>query len=118
MAEAATAPAKESVTALDRLRSAKGFIFDMDGVLYRGDHQLPGVVDLINALAIRDIPYMLATNNSMSTPEMYVEKLGKMGIETEPASILTSATATRINLMETTKAGDKIFVIGMPALSD
>jgi 4-nitrophenyl phosphatase len=118
MAEAATAPAKESVTALDRLRSAKGFIFDMDGVLYRGNHQLPGVVDLINALVIRDIPYMLATNNSMSTPEMYVEKLGKMGIETEPASILTSATATRINLMETTKPGDKIFVIGMPALSD
>jgi 4-nitrophenyl phosphatase len=118
MAETATAPAKESTSALDRLRNAKGFIFDMDGVLYRGNHQLPGVVDLINALVIRDIPYMLATNNSMSTPEMYVEKLGKMGIETEPSSILTSATATRLSLIETTKPGDKIYVIGMPALSD
>lgn len=118
MAETATAPAKKSTSALDRLRRAKGFIFDMDGVLYRGNHQLPGVVDLINALVIRDIPYMLATNNSMSTPEMYVEKLGKMGIETGPKSILTSATATRIYLMENTKPGDKIFVIGMPALSD
>lgn len=118
MAETATAPAKESTSALDRLRSAKGFIFDMDGVLYRGNHQLPGVVDLINALVIRDIPYMLATNNSMSTPEMYVEKLGKMGIDTEPKSILTSATATRLHLIETTKPGEKIYVIGMPALSD
>lgn len=118
MAEAATAPAKESTSALDRLRSAKGFIFDMDGVLYRGNHQLPGVVDLINALVIRDIPYMLATNNSMSTPEMYVEKLGKMGIETEPSSILTSSTATRLHLIETRQPGDKVYVIGMPALSD
>ena len=118
MAETATAPVKEATSALERLRSAKGFIFDMDGVLYRGNHQLPGVVDLINALVIRDIPYMLATNNSMSTPEMYVEKLGKMGIDTEPASILTSATATRLHLIETRKPGDKVYVIGMPALSD
>ena len=65
--------------ALDRLRAAKGFVFDMDGVLYRGDHQLPGVVDLINALVIRDIPYMLATNNSMATPAMYVAKLCQNG---------------------------------------
>jgi 4-nitrophenyl phosphatase len=118
MAETATAPVKESTSALDRLRSAKGFVFDMDGVLYRGNQQLPGVVDLINALVIRDIPYMLATNNSMATPEMYVEKLGKMGIDTEPTSILTSATATRLHLIETRKPGDKIYVIGMPALSD
>jgi 4-nitrophenyl phosphatase len=118
MAETATAPAKESTSALDQLRSAKGFVFDMDGVLYRGNQQLPGVVDLINALAIRDIPYMLATNNSMATPAMYVEKLGKMGIDTEPSSILTSATATRLHLIETRKPGDKIYVIGMPALSD
>jgi hypothetical protein len=29
---------------------AKGFIFDMDGVLYRGKQSLPGVADLFNAL--------------------------------------------------------------------
>lgn len=119
MTETAIAPAPEETrSALERLRTAKGFIFDMDGVLYRGQQQLPGVVDLINALVIRDIPYRLATNNSMATPEMYVEKLGKMGIETEASAILTSATATRLYLIDNTKPGDKIFVIGMPALSD
>ena len=76
-------------SAVERLRRARGFIFDMDGVLYRGDLQLPGVIDLINALEIREIPYMLATNNSMATPESYVRKLAKMGIETRPESILT-----------------------------
>jgi len=105
-------------TALERLRAARGFVFDMDGVLYRGDHQLPGVVDLINALEIRSIPYMLATNNSMSTPESYVKKLAKMGIETGPENILTSATATRVYLNEHLPAGSSIYVIGMPPLSE
>jgi len=104
--------------ALERLRAARGFVFDMDGVLYRGDHQLPGVVDLINALVIRDIPYMLATNNSMSTPEMYVAKLAQMGIETEPEHILTSATATRIYLDLHLSEEARIYVVGMPALRD
>ncbi len=104
--------------ALDRLRAAKGFVFDMDGVLYRGDHQLPGVVDLINALVIRDIPYMLATNNSMATPAMYVAKLAKMGIETEPEHILTSATATRIYLDQHLSEEAAVFVVGMPPLRD
>ena len=104
--------------ALDRLKAAKGFVFDMDGVLYRGDHQLPGVVDLINALVIRDIPYMLATNNSMATPAMYVAKLGKMGIETEPEHILTSATATRIYLDLHLSDEAAVYVVGMPPLRD
>src|SRR5215204_2821437 len=104
--------------ALERLRAARGFVFDMDGVLYRGDHQLPGVVDLINALVIRDIPYMLATNNSMSTPEMYVAKLAQMGIETEPEHILTSATATRVYLDLHLSEEAGIYVVGMPALRD
>ncbi len=105
-------------TAVERLRRARGFVFDMDGVLYRGDAQLPGVVDLINALEIRGIPYMLATNNSMSTPASYVRKLAKMGIETKPESILTSATATRVYVNDNLPAGSKIFVIGMPPLSE
>jgi 4-nitrophenyl phosphatase len=105
-------------SAVERLRGARGFVFDMDGVLYRGDAQLPGVVDLINALEIRDIPYMLATNNSMSTPASYVKKLAKMGISTKPEHILTSATATRVYLNEHLPAGSKIYVIGMPPLSE
>ena len=116
MTEQKSEPSEKN--ALERLRAARGFVFDMDGVLYRGDHQLPGVVDLINALVIRDIPYMLATNNSMSTPEMYVAKLAQMGIETEPEHILTSATATRIYLDLHLSEEAGIYVVGMPALRD
>lgn len=116
MTEATVEPAEK--TALERLRGARGFIFDMDGVLYRGEQQLPGVVDLINALEIRGLPYIMATNNSMSTPASYVKKLARMGIETTPDRILTSATATRVYLIDQLSPGSKIFVIGMPPLSE
>jgi len=118
MTEGIVEPAPMVTSALERLREAKGFVFDMDGVLYRGEQILPGVIDLINALTIRDIPYMLATNNSMATPAMYVAKLAKMGIETQPEHILTSSTATQLYLKEHLPAGSKLFVIGMPALSE
>ena len=103
--------------ALERLRATRGFIFDMDGVLYRGNEQCPGVADLLSGLAIRDKSYVLATNNSMSTPQMYVEKLGKMGIESRPEQILTSAIATRLHLQNVLPDGAKIHVVGMPALA-
>src|SRR5687768_632679 len=72
-----------------RLRAGQGFVFDMDGVLYRGDTALGGVQDALNALAVRERRYMLATNNSMSTPAMYVAKLAAIGIEVPEEAILT-----------------------------
>jgi HAD superfamily hydrolase (TIGR01457 family) len=101
-----------------RLRSAKAFVFDMDGVLYRGNSPLPGVNDLLNALALREQGFMLATNNSMATPADYVAKLAAMGIDVPESSILTSAMATRDFLLETVGPDAGVFVIGMPALRE
>jgi 4-nitrophenyl phosphatase len=104
--------------ARERLRGAKAFVFDMDGVLYRGDEPLPGVNDLLNALTLRDKGYMLATNNSMATPADYVRKLARMEIAVPEESILTSAMATRDYLTVTLAEGAGVFVIGMPALRE
>ncbi len=101
-----------------RLKAARGFVFDMDGVLYRGDQPLGGVADALNALTLRDRRYMLATNNSMSTPASYVTKLQSMGIDVAEESILTAGLATRDYLTETLPAGSGIYVIGMPALRE
>ena len=101
-----------------RLRAAHGFIFDMDGVLYRGNEPLGGVGDMLNALAVRERHYMMATNNSMSTPESYVKKLAGMGLEVPAEAILTAGLATRDFLLQTLPADSGIFVIGMPALRE
>lgn len=104
--------------AMHRLREAKGWIFDMDGVLYRGAEILPGVKELLDALTLRERQVMMATNNSMSTPEAYERKLAAMGLEVPADAVITSALATRDYLVGTLAAGAGIAVIGMPALRE
>lgn len=99
-----------------RLRSSKAFVFDMDGVLYRGDRLLGGVQAALDAIAVRGHRSMLATNNSTATPASYVTKLAAMGIEVPEESILTSGVATRDYLIETLEPGGGLFVVGMPGL--
>lgn len=107
---------RESREALRRLASAAGWIFDMDGVLYRGTETLPGVQALFDELERRGVPFMLATNNSMATPAMYVERLADMGISAGAGAILTSAMATRQYLLDHLGAEASLHVLGMPAL--
>ena len=100
------------------LRDAEAFIFDMDGVLYRGQQALPGVVEIFAALDARGIPYLLATNNSMATPATYVERMAGYGVTVDAARIQTSATATRDVLTHELPEGATLFVVGMPALAE
>jgi 4-nitrophenyl phosphatase len=90
----------------------------MDGVLYRGAEPLPGVQALFDELEHRGIPYMLATNNSMATPDMYVERLARMSITTSAESILTSAMATRQFVLDQIGPDARLHVLGMPALTE
>jgi 4-nitrophenyl phosphatase len=108
----------QSHDALRRLRDAKAWIFDMDGVIYRGAELLPGVKELLDALTLRERPVMLATNNSMSTPAAYEHKLTAMGLDIPAFAIITSAGATRAYLERTLPDGAGIYVIGMPALRE
>lgn len=101
---------------LERLRNSRAYIFDMDGVLYRGNAPLPGAIELFAALELRGIDFRLATNNSTLTPHQYVEKLAGMGIEISSDHIVTSGTATRQYLESSLPVGSKIFVIGEPGL--
>src|SRR6476469_6940421 len=103
--------------AIQRLRNATGWIFDMDGVLYRGTEALPGAQDLFDELHHRGLPFRLATNNSMASPTMYVERLAGMGIVADESSILTSAMATRQYIVDHIGSAAKLHVLGMPAWS-
>jgi 4-nitrophenyl phosphatase len=115
--EAIPAPSL-SVDALRRLREAKAWVLDMDGVLYRGAEVLPGVKELLDALTLRERPVMLATNNSMSTPEAYERKLAAMGLDIPASAVITSALETRDYLLQRLPEGAGIYVIGMPALRE
>lgn len=91
----------------------RAFIVDMDGVLWQGDKAMPGLVAFFQALRLRNIRFILATNNASLTSEQYVTKLARMGVQVDVTEILTSGMATALYLKERTDpATTRIFVVG------
>ena len=76
------------------LRSVRGVLFDMDGVIYVGDTPLAGVQDALDYLTETGRQWLLVTNNASRTPEQFVEKLSNMNIRVRPEQVLGSAEAT------------------------
>ncbi|MFN2183903.1 MAG: HAD-IIA family hydrolase [Anaerolineae bacterium] len=93
-------------------------LIDMDGVLYRGDLPLPRLPEFIAFLRERPIPFVLVTNNSTRTPQQYADKLARMGIEIDPAQVLTSGQATARYLARSYPPGTRVHVFGMDSLRE
>lgn len=72
----------------------KGFLIDMDGVIYGNDTLIPGADKFIEKLQEKEIPFLFMTNNSQRTPLDAVNKVAKMGIHISEQNVYTSAMAT------------------------
>ena len=89
----------------------KGFLIDMDGVIYRGSELIPGADRFIESLLKNRIPFMFLTNNSQRTRRDVAMKLNRMGIGVEPQHIFTCAMATA-RFLASQKPHGTAFVIG------
>lgn len=78
----------------------KGFICDMDGVIYHGNKILPGVVEFIEWLQKEGKEFLFLTNNSSYTPKELQQKLARMGLDVSEDHFYTSALATARFLKE------------------
>lgn len=87
-------------------------IIDMDGVLWRGDEPMPGLSEFFAFLEEREIAFILATNNASRTPEQYVAKLARFGVEVPIETILTSALVSAAYLADVAPSGSRVYVIG------
>lgn len=90
----------------------RAVLFDMDGVLYRGQTVLPAVAEMLAFLQQRDLPYACITNNSSMTPAQYEDKLAAMGIAMPAAQVFTSATVTGRYLREHYARGTSAYIVG------
>ncbi len=93
-------------------------LLDMDGVLYRGEHVLPGVDDLLQFCRQRAVAVGCITNNATRTPAQYGTKLARMGIAIPAEHVLTSALATATYLRDHYPAGTSVYIVGMEGLHD
>ena len=93
------------------IMSDRGFIIDMDGVIYRDSTPIPGAVEFINRLVAEDIPFTFVTNNSQRTRRDVCFKLRKMGMQVEESHVFTCAMATARFISEKKPKGTA-YVIG------
>jgi 4-nitrophenyl phosphatase len=94
------------------LQNLKHLLIDMDGVLWRGDKPMPGLVDFFALLRHKRIKFMMATNNASQTAEHYVGRLADYGIEASPEDVITSAQATACYLAELSIPNTAVYCIG------
>jgi len=77
-----------------RLTDKKGYICDMDGVIYHGDRLVDGARDFVGWLKKENKRFLFLTNSSAKSPVELERKLSRMGIEVETDCFYTSALAT------------------------
>ncbi|MBO5215902.1 MAG: HAD family hydrolase [Clostridia bacterium] len=94
----------------------KGFICDMDGVIYHGNKILDGVADFVNWLIENDKKFVFLTNSAERTPHELSMKLERMGLNVSASHFYTSAMATA-EFLSTQAPGCTAYVIGEAALT-
>ena len=79
---------------MEQLRAKKGFIIDMDGVIYHGNRLLPGAKEFVEWLYREGKEFLFLTNSSRYTPKELQKKMEWMGLDVDQSHFYTSALAT------------------------
>ena len=98
-----------------KLQDKKGFICDMDGVIYHGNQLLPGVKEFINWVKDTEKKFLFLTNSSRCSPKELAQKLSRMGLDIDESHFYTSALSTAAYLAKQ-KPGCTAYVIGEAGL--
>ena len=93
----------------------RGWLFDLDGTVYRGESLIPGAADVIAALRAAGRRVAFLSNKPIHTRADYARKLTRLGIPTPDADVVNSSLVLARHLARL-DAGAPVFVIGEPPL--
>ncbi len=100
------------------LDNLKTLLIDGDGVLWRADEPMGGLLDFFAALRSQGIDWALLTNNNTRTVDAYVQKMAGFGVEVGKERIFTSSTVTAAYLLQKYGRGAPVHAVGMSGLLD
>lgn len=100
---------------IEQIKQKKGFIIDMDGVVYHGNKLLDGVVEFVEWLHSENKKFVFLTNASERTPRELQEKLRRLGVEVNESHFYTSALATAM-FLQSQRPNGSAFIIGETGL--
>ncbi|KAI3431665.1 hypothetical protein D9Q98_004712 [Chlorella vulgaris] len=89
------------------------FIFDCDGVIWRGDSVIEGVPETLDMLRAMGKQLIFVTNNSTKSRAGYLKKFTGLGLNVEAAEIYSSSYAAAAYLESIQFAKEKkVYVVG------
>lgn len=94
------------------------YVFDLDGVIYRGAEPQPHSREVISTLRNLGHTVRFYTNNAANSRESYLTKLSVMGIPVTIDEIMTSSYATALYFVEENAVGKTVYRIGGQGMSD
>jgi phosphoglycolate/pyridoxal phosphate phosphatase family enzyme len=111
--------AAAALAADELIRNIDVFIFDCDGVLWKGDVPIAGAVQTVARLRALGKLLFFITNNSAKSRRGYLEKFTKLGFTVFLEEILCSSFAAAVYLQRyPLQAGQKVFVIGQSGITE
>lgn len=91
-------------------------MFDLDGVVYVGDHAVTGAPDHLARARAAGTTLAFITNNASRPPAVVADKLSRLGIPASAADVVTSAQAAARLLVEQHGPGAAVAVLGAAGL--
>src|SRR3954466_5016531 len=92
------------------------YLSDMDGVLVKEEHLVPGADEFLAELKANGIDFLVLTNNSIYTPRDLRARLERTGLDIPEESIWTSALATA-KFLSSQRPNGSAYVIGEAGLT-
>lgn len=92
------------------------FALDMDGVLRRDHHAIPGAKDALGLLEKNNIPYILLSNGGV-LPELLIHEVEDIvGHKLPPSQVINTATLA-VNHLSSRSKETVVLIVGAPRLS-
>lgn len=98
-----------------RLRMTELFILDMDGTIYLGNQVFEDAVKFISKVKEAGKKIVYFTNNASKNPQIYFEKLLRMGFQAERNEIISAGDVTARYLLKY-HPNESVYLVGTPAL--
>ncbi|HEY8418300.1 MAG TPA: HAD-IIA family hydrolase [Limnochordales bacterium] len=98
-----------------RLTDYDGYIFDLDGTIYRGELLIDGAQEAVLGLRASGKRVVFLSNKPLETREDYARKLTRLGIPT-PAEEVMNSSWVMARWLAARAPGATVYVIGEPPL--
>ncbi|ONK82069.1 uncharacterized protein A4U43_C01F35800 [Asparagus officinalis] len=100
-------------SARDLVASVDVFLFDCDGVIWKGDKLIEGVPQALQSLRSMGKKLVFVTNNSTKSRRQYAKKFLALGIDVSEDEIFSSSFAAAMFLkLNNFPHGKKVYVVG------